>query len=175
MTENYGFSQEELRRIYVDEGTPFILMKDGTGLSIKTTGGGYWVGDATVFYVEVDTPAPVEDDRTPYAGYNPILPNSDEEAALEQRVFDILYNARGNLSDSGQWEIRDLLQDLWREFVFRESWYSKEDKPKDWYFGYVDALKHHGGDCPPGGYKGPNGNPRTDYDFGWNAGFKASS
>lgn len=115
------------------------------------------------------------EDRSPYAGYNPIIPNSDEEAALEHRVFDILYNARGNLTDTGQWETRQLLQDLWREFVFRESWYSKEDKPKDWYIGYVDALKHHEGDCPAGGYKGPNAKPVTDYDFGWNAGWKASS
>lgn len=115
------------------------------------------------------------EDRSPYAGYNPIIPNSDEEAALEQRVFDMLYNARGNLSDAGQWEHRDILKDLWREFVFRESWYSKEDKPKDWYIGYVDALKHFEGECPPGGYRGANGDPKTDYDFGWNAGFKASS
>lgn len=115
------------------------------------------------------------EDRSPYAGYNPIIPNSDEEAALEQRVFDMLYNGRGNLYGSGKWEHAEILKDLWREFVFRESWYSKEDKPRDWYIGYVDALKHFEGDCPPGGYKGANGDPKTDYDFGWNGGWKASS
>lgn len=115
------------------------------------------------------------EDRSPYAGYTPILPNSDEEAALEQRVFDMLYDGRRNLYGRGEWEHSQVLKDLWREFVFRESWYTQEDKPKDWYFGYVDALRHHAGDCPPGGYKGPLGQPITDYDFGWNAGFKASS
>lgn len=115
------------------------------------------------------------EDRGPYAGYNPIIPNSDEEAALEQRVFDVLHNVNRDIHMPIQLQYRDLIEDLWREFVFRESWYSKEDKPKDWYIGYVDALKHHSGACPPGGYKGPNGQPKTDYDFGWNAGFKASS
>lgn len=117
----------------------------------------------------------MSEDRSPYAGYNPIIPNSDEEAALEQRVFDMLYNGRENLTDLGHWKHRSLLQDLWREFVFRESWYSKEDKPRDWYIGYVDSIRHHDGDCPPDGYKGRTEDPRTDYDFGWNAGWKASS
>ncbi|ATS93872.1 hypothetical protein P12B145kb_p156 [Pectobacterium phage DU_PP_IV] len=115
--------------------------------------------------------------RAPYAGYTPIVPNSDEEAALEQRVFDMLYNREDNLynrTDVSREHI-STIKELWREFVFREAWYSKEEKPKDWYIGYVDALKHFEGDYPPGGYKGANGDPRTDYDFGWNAGFKASS
>lgn len=175
MSENYGFSQKELRRIHVEEGTPYIQLKDGTVLVIKTEGNGYWIGEDTVFYVEVHTPAPVEDERSPYAGYSPILPNSDEEAALEQRVFDILHNGPRSRCVMLSPEHIDVLKDLWREFVFRESWYSKEDKPKDWYYGYVDALKHHEGDYPLGGYKGPNGDPKTDYDFGWNAGWKASS
>jgi len=117
----------------------------------------------------------VEEGYAPYAGYNPILPNSDEEAALEQRVFDILYNGPRSRCVMLSSDHIGLLQDLWREFVFRESWYSEEDKPKDWYLGYVDALRHAEGDCPPGGYKGQIGDPKTDYDFGWNAGWKASS
>lgn len=119
----------------------------------------------------------MSEDRSPYAGYNPIIPNSEEEAALEQRVFDMLYNGKHNLYNSGYYhrEHVTIIQDLWREFVFRESWYTQEDKPRDWYIGYVEALKHHEGDCPPGGYKGPLGEPKSDYDFGWNAGFKACS
>ncbi|UTC25375.1 hypothetical protein P7_185 [Pectobacterium phage vB_PcaM_P7_Pc] len=115
--------------------------------------------------------------RAPFAGHTPIVPNSDEEAALEQRVFDMLYNREDNLynrTDVGREHI-SIIKELWREFVFREAWYSKEDKPKDWYFGCTDALKHHAGPCPVGGYKGPLGICKTDYDFGWNAGFKASS
>lgn len=117
----------------------------------------------------------MSEDRSPYAGYNPIIPNSDEEEALEHRVFNVLHNVRCDIPLPIQLQYRDLIEDLWREFVFRESWYSKEDKPREWYIGYVDALKHHAGPCPPGGYKGPNGQPQTHYDFGWNAGFKASS
>lgn len=109
----------------------------------------------------------------------PIVPNSEEERVLEQRVFDMLYHGEHNLYSSGavghHREHVATIQELWRQFVLREAWYPTNDKPRDWYIGYVDALKHHAGPCPEGGYKGPNGQPKTDYDFGWNAGFKASS
>lgn len=114
--------------------------------------------------------------KEPYAGYTPILPDSDEEVALENRVFTMVYTGENNLYDRGEHEVIAIIQELWREFVFRESWYCEDQyKPKEWYMGYVDALNHLSGECPPGGFKGPNGNPRTDYDFGWNAGWKASS
>ncbi|QEG12250.1 hypothetical protein OMEGA_188 [Klebsiella phage vB_KaeM_KaOmega] len=107
----------------------------------------------------------------------PILPDSDEEVVLEKRVFDALYNGEHNLYNSGYYHREHVatIQELWRQFVLREAWYPTNDKPRDWYVGYVDALKHFEGDCPPGGYKGPNAKPVTDYDFGWNAGWKASS
>lgn len=65
----------------------------------------------------------MSEDRSPYPGYDPIIPNSDKEAELEQRVFNLLHNVVGDLRDPVQLEYRDLIQDLWREFVFRESWY----------------------------------------------------
>lgn len=105
----------------------------------------------------------------------PIIPDSDEEAALEKRVFDMLYNGRNNLYSRCQREHVATIQELWRQFVLREAWYPTNDKPKDWYIGYGEALKHFEGDCPTGGYKGPNAKPVTDYDFGWNAGWKAST
>lgn len=57
--KNHGFSQRQLREIYVDDGTPFIQMPDGGPLLvIKCKGEGPWIGDHTVFYTEVVQPGP---------------------------------------------------------------------------------------------------------------------
>lgn len=51
---NHGFSQNRLREILVDEGTPLIQTPgDGPLLVIKCQGDGHWIGDHTVFYTEV--------------------------------------------------------------------------------------------------------------------------
>lgn len=56
---NHGFSQKELREIYVDEGIPFIQMPgDGPLLVIKCQGEGHWIGESTVFYTEEVPPGP---------------------------------------------------------------------------------------------------------------------
>lgn len=57
--ENFGFSQEKLREILVDEGIPLIQMPDdGPLLVIKCKGEGHWINDDTVFYVEEVPPGP---------------------------------------------------------------------------------------------------------------------
>lgn len=55
---NHGFSQDQLREIYIDEGTPYIQMPDGTVLVIKCQGPCEWVTPATIFYVEVESKKP---------------------------------------------------------------------------------------------------------------------
>lgn len=57
--DNFGFSQEKLREIYVDEGIPFIQMPDdGPLLVIKCQGTSGWINDDTLFYVEEVPPGP---------------------------------------------------------------------------------------------------------------------
>lgn len=57
---NFGFSQEKLREIYVDRGVPLIQMPDGGPLLvIKCQGSGHWISDDTVFYVEEVSPGPM--------------------------------------------------------------------------------------------------------------------
>lgn len=56
---NFGFSQEKLREILVDEGIPLIQMPDGGPLLvIKCKGEGHWINEDTVFYVEELPPPP---------------------------------------------------------------------------------------------------------------------
>lgn len=56
---NFGFSQEKLREILVDEGIPLIQMPDGGPLLvIKCKGEGHWINDDTIFYVEEVPPGP---------------------------------------------------------------------------------------------------------------------
>lgn len=58
-SDNFGFSQERLREMYVDDGTPLIQMPDGGPLLvIKCKGEGHWIGEHTVFYVEEVPPPP---------------------------------------------------------------------------------------------------------------------
>lgn len=69
----------------------------------------------------------MSEDRRPSPRYDPIIPNSDEEAELKKRVFDVLYSVRRDVHPLVQLQYRDLIEDLWREFVFRESWYKGDN------------------------------------------------
>lgn len=62
----------------------------------------------------------------PFDGYNPILPNSEEEGKLEQDIFNLLHNGKDILSH----ESAELIRTLWKEFVFRESWLANLEKER---------------------------------------------